>query len=152
MAAIHSCRSAPKPLFLPQHLGDFPHQLSQHCHAVYEYTPPPPMSWPELADEIWCHRYYLANLCDEDRFRNWPVVEHIPLLQVRRLAGIACTAAVTVCWHVRWRWCMLERGHVVLLTRTTLAWIFSKRTTPAHKCLACSAALPATGPDGAVAC
>jgi hypothetical protein len=40
------------------------------------------MSWPELADEMWCHRYYLANLCDEDRFRNWPVVEHIPLLQV----------------------------------------------------------------------
>lgn len=67
---------------LPQHLGDFPHRLSQHCHAVYEYTPPPPMSWPELADEIWCHRYYLANLCDEDRFRAWPVVEHIPLLQV----------------------------------------------------------------------
>lgn len=90
------------PLFLPQHLGDFPHRLSQHCHAVYEYTPPPPMSWPELADEIWCHRYYLANLCDEDRFRNWPVVEHIPLLQVRRLAGIACATALTVCWHASW--------------------------------------------------
>jgi len=66
-----------------QHLGEFPHRLSQHCHALYEYTPPPPMSWPELSDEIWCHRYYLANLCDEERFRNWPVVEHIPLLQVR---------------------------------------------------------------------
>jgi DnaJ family protein C protein 13 len=66
-----------------QHLGDFPHRLAQHCHAVYEYTPPPPLAWPELSDEIWCHRYYLANLCDEERFRGWPVVEHIPLLQVR---------------------------------------------------------------------
>ncbi|WIA10346.1 hypothetical protein OEZ85_010538 [Tetradesmus obliquus] len=64
-----------------QHLGDFPHRLAQHCHAVYEYTPPPPLAWPELADEIWCHRYYLGNLCDEERFRGWPVVEHIPLLQ-----------------------------------------------------------------------
>jgi hypothetical protein len=51
---------------------------------VYEYTPPPPLAWPELADEIWCHRYYLANLCDEERFRGWPVVEHIPLLQVHK--------------------------------------------------------------------
>jgi hypothetical protein len=29
-------------------------------------------------------------LCDEERFRNWPVVEHIPLLQV----GIAVYCAV----------------------------------------------------------
>jgi hypothetical protein len=59
---------------------------------VYEYTPPPPMSWPELSDEIWCHRYYLANLCDEERFRGWPVVEHIPLLQVGEVTccGVLC--------------------------------------------------------------
>jgi hypothetical protein len=30
---------------------------------------------------MWCHRYYLRNLCD-DRFADWPIVEHIPLLQV----------------------------------------------------------------------
>jgi hypothetical protein len=74
-------------LLSSQHLGDFPHRLAQHGHAVYEYTPPPPLAWPELCDEIWCHRYYLANLCDEERFRGWPVVEHIPLLQVRVLAA-----------------------------------------------------------------
>jgi DnaJ family protein C protein 13 len=50
---------------------------------VYEYTPIPPLAWPELSGEIWCHRYYLRNLCDEERFRGWEVVEHIPLLQVR---------------------------------------------------------------------
>lgn len=26
-------------------------------------------------------RYYLKNLCDEDSFRGWPVVDHIPFLQ-----------------------------------------------------------------------
>lgn len=29
-----------------------------------------------------CPRYYLRNLTDEVRFRDWPVVEHLPLLQV----------------------------------------------------------------------
>ncbi len=62
--------------------GDFPHRLRENHHAVYEYTPMPPISWPELSDEIWCHRYYLRNLCDEDRFREWVIVDHIPLLQV----------------------------------------------------------------------
>jgi hypothetical protein len=85
-----------------QHLGDFPHRLSQHCHAVYEYTPPPPMSWPELSDEIWCHRYYLANLCDEERFRNWPVVEHIPLLQVGGMTCCAVTCFGTVGCVIWW--------------------------------------------------
>lgn len=30
---------------------------------------------------MWCHRYYLRNLCDEVRFPNWPIVEHIEFLQ-----------------------------------------------------------------------
>jgi hypothetical protein len=65
-----------------------PHPPSQHHHAVYDYTPIPPLAWPELSAEIWCHRYYLRNLCDEDRFPGWEVVEHIPLLQVgARLRG-----------------------------------------------------------------
>ncbi|KAK9903732.1 hypothetical protein M0R45_001012 [Rubus argutus] len=59
-----------------QHLGDFPQKLSQHCHFLYEYAPMPPVTYPELRDEMWCHRYYLRNLCDEIRFPNWPIVEH----------------------------------------------------------------------------
>ncbi|CAM8953322.1 unnamed protein product [Rhodiola kirilowii] len=51
-----------------QHLGDFPQKLSQHCHSVYDYAPMPPVTYPELRDEMWCHRYYLRNLCDEIRF------------------------------------------------------------------------------------
>lgn len=30
---------------------------------------------------MWCHRYYLRNLCDEIRFPNWPIVEHVEFLQ-----------------------------------------------------------------------
>ncbi|MQM03981.1 hypothetical protein Taro_036766 [Colocasia esculenta] len=64
-----------------QHLGDFPQKLSQHCHSLYEYAPMPPVTYPELRDEMWCHRYYLRNLCDEVRFQNWPIVEHVEFLQ-----------------------------------------------------------------------
>ncbi|KAL8152339.1 hypothetical protein V2J09_010099 [Rumex salicifolius] len=64
-----------------QHLGDFPQKLSQHCHALYEYAPMPPVTYPELRDEMWCHRYYLRNLCDEIRFPKWPIVEHVEFLQ-----------------------------------------------------------------------
>ncbi|KAH1067703.1 hypothetical protein J1N35_032690 [Gossypium stocksii] len=64
-----------------QHLGDFPQQLSQHCHSLYDYAPMPPVTYPELRDEMWCHRYYLRNLCDEIRFPSWPIVEHVEFLQ-----------------------------------------------------------------------
>ncbi|XP_050212529.1 dnaJ homolog subfamily C GRV2 isoform X2 [Mercurialis annua] len=64
-----------------QHLGDFPQKLSQHCHFLYEYAPMPPVTYPELRDEMWCHRYYLRNLCDEIRFPNWLIVEHVEFLQ-----------------------------------------------------------------------
>uniref|UniRef100_A0A175YL21 J domain-containing protein n=1 Tax=Daucus carota subsp. sativus TaxID=79200 RepID=A0A175YL21_DAUCS len=64
-----------------QHLGDYPQKLSQHCHSLYEYAPMPPVTYPELRDEMWCHRYYLRNLCDEIRFPNWPIVEHVEFLQ-----------------------------------------------------------------------
>lgn len=62
------------------HLGDFPRKLAQHAHAVYEYVACPPVGYPEIKEEMWCHRYYLRNLCD-DRFADWPIVDHIPLLQ-----------------------------------------------------------------------
>jgi len=41
----------------------------------------PPVTYPELRDEMWCHRYYLRNLCDDIRFPNWPIVEHVEFLQ-----------------------------------------------------------------------
>ncbi|XLS79780.1 hypothetical protein HN51_064005 [Arachis hypogaea] len=41
-----------------QHLGDFPQKLSQYCHVLYDYAPMPPVTYPELRDEMWCHHYY----------------------------------------------------------------------------------------------
>jgi len=63
------------------HIGDFSMRMAEHCHALYDYTPIPPLSYPELKDEIWCHRYYLRKLVDETRFPGWPVVDHILLVQ-----------------------------------------------------------------------
>jgi len=108
-----------------QHLGDFPHRLAEHQHAAYDFSPIPPLAWPELESEMWClagwrvggggnseevgaaqaaivewvslrhapaigpRRYYLRNLCDEDKYGGWAIVDHIPLLQVggRRAGG-----------------------------------------------------------------
>ncbi|CAM0956063.1 unnamed protein product [Alopecurus aequalis] len=64
-----------------QHLGDFSQKLAQHCHSLYDYAPMPPVTYPNLKDEMWCHRYYLRNLCDDIRFPNWPIVEHVEFLQ-----------------------------------------------------------------------
>ncbi|XP_024523013.1 dnaJ homolog subfamily C GRV2 isoform X1 [Selaginella moellendorffii] len=64
-----------------KHLGEFPAKLSQFSHCLYEYAPMPPVTYPELQDEMWCHRYYLRNLCDEIRFPDWPIVEHVEFLQ-----------------------------------------------------------------------
>lgn len=77
---------------------------------MYEYTPPPPLAWPELAGEIWCHRYYLGNLCDEERFRGWPVVEHIQLLQVRLRPAL-----VRACMHARMHTRMRACANVCML-------------------------------------
>jgi len=68
-----------------QHVGELAQRLGQFCHKVWEYVACPPMAYPELAEEMWCHRYYLRNLCDEDRFPNWPIVDHVQFLQVEYL-------------------------------------------------------------------
>lgn len=75
------CRVVALGVQVVAHLGDFPRRLPQHGHAVYEYAPMPPVDYPELKDEMWCHRYYLNNLCDEVRFPNWPLTDHVELLQ-----------------------------------------------------------------------
>ena len=65
------------------HIGDLPRKLPEHNTAVYDYAACPPITYPELQDEMWCHRYYLRNLCDVERFPDWPIVDHVPFLQVR---------------------------------------------------------------------
>jgi DnaJ family protein C protein 13 len=66
---------------LHQHVGDFSMKLKQHGHALYDYNPMPPVEYPELDNDIWCYRYYLANLCNEDKFPNWEIKDHVEFLQ-----------------------------------------------------------------------
>ncbi len=42
---------------LAAHLGDLPLRLAQRCGAVWDYAPLPPLSYPELDGEVYCHRY-----------------------------------------------------------------------------------------------
>jgi hypothetical protein len=56
-------------------------RLSEHTGWEYEYIPVPPLSYERLNDELWCHRYYLRNLCDERRFPDWPIKEPVQLLR-----------------------------------------------------------------------
>jgi DnaJ family protein C protein 13 len=64
-----------------QHLGDFPARLRQFTLAQYDYCPIPKVHYPTLDKELYCHMYYLRNLCDEVRFPDWPVREPLVLLR-----------------------------------------------------------------------
>jgi DnaJ family protein C protein 13 len=58
-----------------QHLGDFPLRLFQNNGTEYEYCPMPGVAYPRLEKEVFCHNYYLCNLCDDARFPDWPMAE-----------------------------------------------------------------------------
>ena len=79
---------------LLQHLGDFPYRLQEHNTAVYDYLPVPPIAYPEIEGEIWCYRYYLRNLGDRERFKDWPIVDHVPFLQVTLVCKFMLQASI----------------------------------------------------------
>ena len=64
-----------------QHLGDFPKRLWQNTTAQYEYCPIPGIAYQRLEKEIFCHNYYLNNLCDEVRFPDWPIAEPVEVFR-----------------------------------------------------------------------
>jgi hypothetical protein len=64
-----------------QHLGDLSLRLFQHNIMEYEYCPIPGVAYSRLAKELFCHNYYLKNLCDEERFPNWPIKEPVELFR-----------------------------------------------------------------------
>lgn len=77
-ASMRGNRLVPQML---RHLGEFPLKLTQRWSLVYEYTPCPPVGFPEIEGEVWCHRYYLRHLCDQIRFPDWPIIDHVLFLQ-----------------------------------------------------------------------
>jgi len=64
-----------------QHLGDFPRRLWQNTTTQYEYCPMPSVAYKRLEKEIFCHNFYLRNLCDEVRFPDWPISEPIEVFR-----------------------------------------------------------------------
>lgn len=64
-----------------QHLGDFPLRLFQNTTTEYEYCPMPGVAYNRLEKEIFCHNYYLRNLCDEIRFPDWPISEPVEVFR-----------------------------------------------------------------------
>lgn len=64
-----------------QHLGDFPLRLAQNTTTEYEYCPIPGVAYKRLQNEIFCHNYYLRNLCDEERFPDWPIAEPVEVFR-----------------------------------------------------------------------
>jgi len=66
---------------IQQHLGDFPMRLRQNNTAKYEYCPMPGIAYKRLESEIFCHNYYLENLCDEVRFPDWPITEPVEVFR-----------------------------------------------------------------------
>jgi len=64
-----------------QHLGDFPKRLWQNTTTKYEYCPMPGVAYKRLEREIFCHNYYLNNLCDESRFPDWPIAEPVEVFR-----------------------------------------------------------------------
>jgi len=68
---------------IQQHLGDFPQRLQQHTTAQYEHCPIPRLAYPSLnlQQDLFCHNYYLRNLCDETRFPQWPIKEPLEVFR-----------------------------------------------------------------------
>ena len=64
-----------------QHLGDFPMRVWQNTTTKYEYCPIPGVAYKRLEKEIFCHNYYLNNLCDEHRFPDWPIAEPVEVFR-----------------------------------------------------------------------
>jgi hypothetical protein len=64
-----------------QHLGDFPKRLWQNTTARYEYCPIPGIAYQRLEKELFCHNYYLKNLCNEIRFPDWPIAEPVEVFR-----------------------------------------------------------------------
>lgn len=57
------------------HLGDFSARLREHNTVTYKYSPMSRIQYKRLEKEIFCHKYYLNNLCDEKRFPDWLIHE-----------------------------------------------------------------------------
>ena len=66
---------------IASHIADFSPRLRSNTRALYQYCPIPPIQYPQLENELFCNIYYLKNLCDINRFPDWPIKESVQLLR-----------------------------------------------------------------------
>ena len=64
-----------------QHLGDLSLRLKQNTMERYEYCPIPRIRYVQLEKELYCHDYYLRNLCNETKYSNWNISNPLLLLK-----------------------------------------------------------------------
>lgn len=63
-----------------QHLGDLQNRLAANPCTLYDYCPIPRVIYERLEDELWCHNFYLANLCSPTH-AGWKIEEPVQLLR-----------------------------------------------------------------------
>lgn len=56
-----------------EHLAPFCASLRLDPTLQYQFEPCPPVEYEQLNAELYCHSYFLRNLCDSTRFLDWPV-------------------------------------------------------------------------------
>lgn len=64
------------------HVSEFSCRLTSNVKALYVYIPIPPIEYPQLEEELFCHYYYLQHLCNEAKFPNWPIREPLVFLRL----------------------------------------------------------------------
>ncbi len=84
---------------LRHHICNFAYTLKEDFLRVYEYAPLlSSVKYAELEQELWCHSFFLRNLCNTAKFSNWAISEPFLLLKscIERCAASVC---VCVCIH-----------------------------------------------------
>ena len=91
---------------LLDHLSRFQTNLQEDPTQLYVFEPLPPVEYTALASEVYCHAYFLHNLCDQRRFPDWPVHDPVALVSVctrhvcTRHVCTACVYGMCTC-HLR---------------------------------------------------
>lgn len=56
-----------------EHIGEFLTELQSDCSSTYTFSMMPVISYDRLENEIFCHCYYLSNLCSEGNAAEYPI-------------------------------------------------------------------------------
>ncbi|KNC81866.1 hypothetical protein SARC_05839 [Sphaeroforma arctica JP610] len=63
------------------HLSEYSPRLKSNAQAPYQHCPIASIQYSELQSELFCGRYYLRNLCNMDKYKDWPIDNHVELLR-----------------------------------------------------------------------